>query len=160
MRSGAAKFNRCSLALHFLHSLLRQVGPCLALSLTGLGCNAPRDNPLDPGLGGNIEGRVLTRSALPIHNAYLELLEAGRLARSDSSGRFGLYNLPVGTFLLRCSADSFAPDSSDVVLAKGRIDTLTLELDGLPFFRFAQLRRRHEHALQVEGRRIPAAQQP
>ena len=60
---------RCS---HFL----------LALAVVAaLRCSwdAPRDNSLDPSLGGNISGRVLTRRATPIAGARVSVPGVGRL---------------------------------------------------------------------------------
>jgi hypothetical protein len=99
-----------------------------------IACNAPHDNPLDPSLGGNVEGRVLTRRATGIPNAEVELPTAGRIVRTDSAGSFGLYGLPEGAQELRFAASGYVPESAAMTLQRGRIDTLDVYLDGLPYF--------------------------
>jgi hypothetical protein len=105
----------------------------LALVLTAwLACNAPHDNPLDPSLGGNIEGRVLTRRATGIANAEVLAPGAGRVARTDSLGDFGLYGMSEDSVMFQFRSDGYVPESVPKVLQRGRIDTLDVYLDGLP----------------------------
>lgn len=109
------------------------------LSLVGLllvACtwDAPRDNPLDPTLGGNVDGRVLTRRATGIGGALVTVPAASRFCHSDSAGRFAFRGLPDDTVVIRVSADGYAPDSVGLELERGRVDTLTRYLNGLPSF--------------------------
>lgn len=106
------------------------VGFCLLLTAS---CNAPRDNPFDPALAGNVTGRILTRRATPIAGARILIASAGREDRTDSAGAFFVSGLPAESVLVTVLADSFAPDSVLVGLAKGRVDSVTRYLDGLPF---------------------------
>jgi len=95
--------------------------------------DAPRDNPLDPTLGGNISGRVLTRRASGIAGALVSLPGIGRFVETDADGEFELHELPEESAWVRISADGFASDSAQVALARGEIDTLTVYLNGLPY---------------------------
>jgi hypothetical protein len=111
-------------------SLLRRAPGLVALWLA---CNAPHDNPLDPSLGGNVEGRVLTRRATGIADAEVLVPAAGRIVRTDSTGSFGLYGLPEGSLELQLAADGYVAESVAMTLKRGRIDTLDAYLDGLPY---------------------------
>lgn len=115
-------------------ALSRSLSFGLALVLTAwLACSAPHDNPLDPSLGGNVEGRVLTRRATGIANAEVLVPAAGRVARTDSAGSFGLYGLPDGLLKFQLAADGCVAESVVVALERGRIDKLDVYLDGLPY---------------------------
>ncbi len=106
---------------------------CLAV-LLALQCSwdAPRDNPLDPYLGGNIEGRILTRRATGICDAEVLVPAASRIVRTDSAGQFGFYALPEESLWVYFAADGYVAESTGIRLEKGRIDTLTQYLNGLP----------------------------
>jgi hypothetical protein len=110
-------------------------------ALLALRCSwdAPRDNPLDPTLGGNVRGRVLTRRATPIAAARVELPAAGRAVETDSAGSFELRSLPEESTWVCVAAAGYVPDSTLVALAKGRIDTMTTYLNGLPFLQDCRL---------------------
>jgi hypothetical protein len=108
--------------------------PCVAILWAHCSWDAPHDNPRDPYLGGNITGAVLTRQATGIPQASIDLPEADRATRTDSTGTFALYDLPEGRLWLHVSADCYRPDSAFLDLKKGKIDSLTLRLDGLPYF--------------------------
>ncbi len=95
--------------------------------------DAPRDNPLDPTLGGNISGRVLTRRATPIAAARVSVPGAGRVVETDSIGSFELRGLPDEAVWVFITADGYAAESIPVALARGTIDTITSYLNGLPF---------------------------
>ncbi len=97
--------------------------------------DAPRDNPLDPALGGNIIGRVLTRRATAIIGARVSVPDAGQMVGTDSSGDFELHGLPDESVWVFVAADGYAPESARLVLARGRIDSLTTYLDGSPYLR-------------------------
>ncbi len=105
-----------------------------ATFVLALACEAPRDNPLDPALGGNLDGRVLTRRATGIAGAEVILPAAGRFCLTDSAGEYSFRGLPADSLLVRFSAEGYAEESSLVELAKGRVDTMTRYLNGLPFF--------------------------
>ena len=120
---------RCS---HFL----------LALAVVAaLRCSwdAPRDNSLDPSLGGNISGRVLTRRATPIAGARVSVPGVGRLIVTDSAGDFELHGLPEENPWVYVTAEGYASESARVALAKGEIDTLTAYLNGLPYLQNCKL---------------------
>ncbi|HTW92916.1 MAG TPA: carboxypeptidase-like regulatory domain-containing protein [bacterium] len=106
----------------------------LAVLLT-LRCSwdAPRDNPLDPALGGNISGRVLTRRATPIAAARISIPASGRVVETDSAGNFDLRELPAESAWVFVTAQGYAAESSRLALVKGEIDTMTTYLDGLPY---------------------------
>jgi hypothetical protein len=109
--------------------IARLVGPVLLLVFA---CNAPHDNPFDPALGGNVEGRILTRRATGIGSAEVSVPAAARSAWTDSTGAFYLSGLPAESVWVFCRADSYAVDSARLGLAKGRVDTLSRYLNGLP----------------------------
>src|SRR5512138_3011789 len=116
-------------------SLRRHYPPCLAAFalVAALRCSwdAPRDNPFDPNLGGNISGRVLTRRATPLAGAMVGLPSAGRRIETDSNGRFELLGLPDESAWVYVSADGYAAESVRLGLARGVIDTVTTYLNGL-----------------------------
>ena len=95
--------------------------------------DAPRDNPLDPTLGGNVSGRVLTRRATPIAAAKVSVPAAGRIVDTDSAGSFDLRGLPEESVWVFVTADGYAAESTRVALARGEIDSTTTYLNGLPF---------------------------
>jgi hypothetical protein len=97
-------------------------------------CDAPRDNPLDPALGGNIDGHVLTRRATGIPGAEVLVPGANCITHTDSSGRFFLRGLPEDSLWVFLSAEGYAPESARVGPKRGRIDSLTRYLNGLPYF--------------------------
>ena len=101
--------------------------------------DAPRDNPHDPTLGGNISGRVLTRRATPISAARVSVRSAGRAVETDSTGSFELRGLPDESTWVFIAADGYAAESARVALAKGEIDTVTSYLNGLPFVQNCRL---------------------
>ena len=96
--------------------------------------DAPRDNPLDPSTGGNLDGRVLTRRATGIPGAEAIIPVLGRFVQTDSSGAFEFRGLAEDSVWVRVTADGYAADSAWLGLEKGRIDTMTRYLNGLPFF--------------------------
>ena len=116
--------------------LLRCRGFLVALAVVAVvrcSWDAPRDNPLDPTLGGNISGQVLTRRATPIAGAKVSVPAAGRIVETDSAGSFDLLGLPEESVWVFFTADGYAADSTRVALAKGEIETDTAYLNGLPF---------------------------
>ena len=111
--------------------------------------DAPRDNPLDPMIGGNVSGRVLTRRASPIVGARVSIPCAGRLIETDSAGVFDLRGLPEESAWVFITADLYAADSARVALAKGEIRTINAYLNGLPFLQNCRV------ATHVYGRGWP-----
>jgi len=107
--------------------------PAAAL-LAALACNAPHDNPIDPALGGNLDGRVLTRRATGIAGAEVVVPAAGRFCLTDTGGDFSFRGLPADSQWVRVAAEGYVTESTQVGLARGRIDTLARYLNGLPFF--------------------------
>ena len=100
--------------------------------LAALGCDAPRDNPMDPALGGNIDGRILTRRSTPIAGAEVIIHKADRLTVTDSNGDFSLRGLPEDSLWVCASAEGYASDSVRVETRRGRIESFTRFLNGLP----------------------------
>lgn len=119
----------------WLSSITRRVlASCpLAFALLCCLCDAPRDNPLDPALGGNIDGRALTRRATGIPGAEVLVPGANLITHTDSSGRFFLRGLSEDSLWVLLSAEGYAPESARVDPKKGRIDSLTCYLNGLPY---------------------------
>ncbi len=113
------------------HSL----GFLFVLFLCVLNCslNAPRDNPLDHDLGGNICGRVLSRNSYGIADVEIFIPQADVITYSDTSGDFGLYVLPEDSMWVFFTHIDYAPESVMVITETGKIDTLTVYLNGLPF---------------------------
>jgi len=101
--------------------------------------NAPRDNPLDPALAGNISGHVLTRRATPIAGAGITLPGADRFMTTDSAGSFELRGLPEESAWVYIAAEGYASESARVALVKGEIDTVNAYLNGLPFLQSCRL---------------------
>jgi hypothetical protein len=120
---------------HFSDAIL-----CLLLLylvyLFSLNCslNAPRDNPLDPNLGGNIWGRVTSRNAYEIADVEVFIPFADAITYTDTCGEFSLYVLPEDSMYIFFVHENYALESTMVVPEKGKIDTLTMELNGLPYF--------------------------
>lgn len=106
------------------------------VSLLVLSCslNAPRDNPLDPNLGGNICGKVLTRNFSGIANVEIAIPQAERSTSTNSSGEFDFYALPVDSMWLYFYHLNYSPESVIIAPQKGVIDSLTICLNGLPYF--------------------------
>jgi len=111
--------------------------------------DAPRDNPLDPSLGGNISGRVKTRRATPIANALVSLPSAGRVVETDSAGSFEFRGLDEESTWVFVTAGGYAAESACLALTKGEIDTMTAYLNGLPFLQDCRV------AAHVYGRGWP-----
>ncbi|RKX70488.1 hypothetical protein DRP53_04895 [candidate division WOR-3 bacterium] len=95
--------------------------------------NAPRDNPFDPNLGGNICGRVLSRGLSGIPGVEVLCPEANAFTYTDSAGNFSLFGLPEDSLWIFFDHDSFVSDSVRVSLRKGRIDSITIHLNGKPY---------------------------
>jgi hypothetical protein len=119
--------------MKFWRGCIRFVAVMAVLATLRCTWDAPHDNPLDPSLGGNISGRVLTRRATPIPGAGVNLPGIGRSAVTDSAGSFDLRGLPEENAWVYIRAEGYAPESALVALTKGVIDTLNVYLDGLPY---------------------------
>jgi len=76
----------------------------------------------------------MTRRADGIPSALVLIPGADRVTRTDSAGGFSFRGLPEQTLWVYLSADGYAPDSQLVQTDKGRIDSLTSYLNGLPYF--------------------------
>jgi hypothetical protein len=106
----------------------------LFLCLLSCSLNAPRDNPQDPNLGGNICGRILSRNFYGIEGAEIYIPLADVITYSDTNGYFGLYVLPEDTMWVFCTHENYSPESLIIVTETGTIDTLMVYLNGLPYF--------------------------
>ncbi|KPJ73482.1 hypothetical protein AMJ52_03635 [candidate division TA06 bacterium DG_78] len=104
--------------------------------LFSLNCSldAPRDNPLDPNLGGNIWGRVLSRNSYGIAEVEVSIPDVDVITYTDTSGDFGLYVLPEDSMYIFFTHDSYSPESAIIVPKTSEIDTIIVELNGLPYF--------------------------
>ncbi len=56
----------------------------------------------------------------------------GRSCTVDSAGRFELANLPDGNLLVRYAAPGYVPESAIAEVARGRVDSTTRYLNGMP----------------------------
>lgn len=104
--------------------------------ITGCLDKAPHDNPLDPenNPGYSISGAVLTfyQPRKPIPHALIELQPLNLVTVCDDQGRFEFNRLESDTFLIRCSANGYSPDSVKVILKRSQ--QVEFLLDGLPRF--------------------------
>jgi hypothetical protein len=85
---------------------------------------------------GQLSGRVLNDSGVPIANASVTLVGIGYSVRLDSLGRFALSGTPGSTLQIRIRATGFREDSASIVFPRGRPVTrdftLTPESTPLP----------------------------
>lgn len=78
---------------------------------------------------GTVQGRVVeVSSGAPVAGAVASIPEIGRVARTDSAGRFRLTGLPAGVRRLQVSSIGFAPARADLALAAGESVTVDVEL--------------------------------
>ena len=124
---------------HFKIRLFSTLFPLLlfcgfSIFITGCSLNAPRDNPLDPELGGNIYGRVLSRNSYGIADVEISIPQADVITYTDAHGDFGLYVLPEGRMWVFFTHDNYSSESTMVVTKEGKLDTLMIYLNGLPYF--------------------------
>jgi hypothetical protein len=79
---------------------------------------------------GGIEGTVRDRSGTPIGNVFVGVLGLAHSGRSDSSGRYRLTSVPVGTHRLRATIIGYAPLERDsVVVRQGGTTRVDFTLD-------------------------------
>ena len=79
---------------------------------------------------GGIEGTVRDRSGTPIGNVFVGVLGLAHSGRSDSSGRYRLTSVPVGTHRLRATTIGYAPLERDsVVVRQGGTTRVDFTLD-------------------------------
>jgi hypothetical protein len=113
--------------------------PLIIFLLLTAGCvDAPRDNPLDPlspeytGEGALVGSVLLKGIGTPVRSAYVQIVEEGIGALSDSSGRFSFSRVSQGPRTLICSKDNFVPDTQRVTLASGGSQEVVFSLNGAP----------------------------
>jgi hypothetical protein len=79
---------------------------------------------------GRIEGTVRDYSGVPIANVYVAVLGLAHIGSSDSSGRYRLPRVPVGTHRLRATAVVYvALERDSVVIWKGVTTRVDFTLD-------------------------------
>jgi hypothetical protein len=125
--------------MHIRHGCTQLLVALAVVTAVRCSWDAPWDNPLDPWLGGNISGRVLTRRATPIAGAEVRVPAAGRFLQADSDGSFDLRGLPEETAWVYVSADGYSSESARVALTRGVVDTVNAYLDGLPYLQNCRL---------------------
>ena len=115
----------------------------LAAALLSAGCDAPRDNPLDPSSAafrdaGAVEGRVTGiyppfegRAGVRVHLVPLDGGEE-RVARTGADGAFRVEALPSGRYEVRAERDGLAPGADTVAVAAGQTAEAAFALDALP----------------------------
>jgi len=82
---------------------------------------------------GSIRGTVRARQdSVPIAGARIELQPDGRVASTDSEGRFQVLGVAPGPIDLRVDADGFSSQTSEVDLAAGEIIEFSVTLDARP----------------------------
>lgn len=118
---------------HYLASVI----PAVLL----LGCDAPRDNPLDPGgdnyVGpgpqmGSIRGRVTNLGSVSIPGALVLTMPGYRGDVTDNSGSYLIEDVAVDTYLVFCSPEGFDPDTQEVAVQNGVQSIVDFHLDALP----------------------------
>ncbi len=117
-------------------SFLKSV--CTVLMLTVFtACDAPRNNPLDPGnpdnnyhyLSGSVQTLSLPRR--PLASAELNWLPDGQLLLTDASGKFDIETIGQKNGWLRCKRDGYISDSV-FVHWNGRRESVTFFLNQVP----------------------------
>lgn len=84
-------------------------------------------SPIDPPARASITGRISSVTTLPLPDARVAVVEAGRTVVTDADGRYTVTNLPNGTYTIAVSAIGYAPAVRRVALA-GQDITLDLSL--------------------------------
>ncbi len=110
----------------------------LTIIICFISCNAPRDNPLDPGNPlndlGTIQGFVQTFS-LPftgISDATVYWANANNLVKSDANGKFILNNIPMKNGSLIIQKLGYKTDTVKVDWSGLKIINLQINLNSLP----------------------------
>lgn len=101
--------------------------------------DAPRSNPLDPGLNtsanrASISGAVFTRyqPASPLENAAVQLLPGGTTALTGPSGSFQFSGLNPGSYQLIAQKEDYVADTVGVSIATGSVEGVNFFLNALP----------------------------
>ena len=74
-------------------------------------------SPIVPPTRAVISGRITSIAVLPLPDARVAVVEAGRSVTTDADGRYAITNLPNGTYTLSITAIGYAPAVRRVVLA-------------------------------------------
>lgn len=102
------------------------------------GCDAPRNNPLDPRNPNRklvaLRGQVLTFSLphIPLKQAEVTFNPAGQLQLTDVNGAFEFNNIPPFAGWLHVNREGFHPDSVRVSWISGGPQTLEIYLNARP----------------------------
>ncbi len=105
------------------------------------GCDAPRDNPLDPGAGnfinpnyqvGSIEGRVTDLAFTPIPGALVLTIPYYRGAVTDENGEYRIDEIPIGTCQVFTQPEGYVGDTLSVTVNFQQTTSKDFFLDALP----------------------------
>jgi hypothetical protein len=109
------------------------------------GCEAPRDNPLDPGAGnfidpnyqvGSVEGRVTDLAFNPIVGALVLALpensEVYRGAVTDGDGKYRIDEIKIGNCQVFTQPEGYVGDTSSVIVNFQQTTQKNFFLDALP----------------------------
>jgi hypothetical protein len=72
---------------------------------------------------GRIEGTVRDRSGTPIANVHVGVVGLAHIGPSDTSGRYRLTSVPVGTHRLRATSVAYASQERDSVVVRQSVTT-------------------------------------
>lgn len=132
--------------VHFVQMRMRLPSLVLLAALLSLGgCDAPRDNPYDPGAGnyfgpgvgtGSLAGQVTGLAGQHLSGAVVLATSSAGAIQGDASNAQGSYlilDVPAGVYQLVCTLPGYAPDSaSAIVLVAQQTGGVDFRLDALP----------------------------
>lgn len=120
----------------------------LSFALLLLSCEAPRDNPLDPGASnyigsqaslGSIAGKVSTLANAPLTGVLVLTVPGYHGAMSNTQGTYMIENVPAGQYQVFCSSSGYEPDTLDVSVLALQQTNADFRLDALPVFQSFQV---------------------
>lgn len=103
-----------------------------------ISCNAPRNNPLDPGNPDNSFGKisgVVQTFSLPfvgIPDASVYWAPAGKLVKTDSNGRFVISNIPIENGVLIIQKNGYRTDTLIVSWSGSKTVSPQVNLNNIP----------------------------
>jgi iron complex outermembrane receptor protein len=89
--------------------------------VTGTTGAPPHPMNLLPTAAASLAGRVVDSAGAPIRDARVTILEANRSTSTEPDGRYGLDQLPTGTFSVSFRAIGFRPEVYRVTLGSERV---------------------------------------
>jgi len=120
----------------------------LSLALLLCSCEAPRDNPLDPGatnyIGpeasvGSVKGRVTGLDYTPLMSALVLTIPGYRGAQTNSQGDYLIEDIQAGQYQIFCAPPGYAPDTLQVTVLPMMQTIADFRLDALPVFQSFQV---------------------